>query len=79
MLAVNLRYWADGRLPFEGALLLCVMSDLLRGVDEICAVLDVMLLRLVLTDVSGQPVNTIFNGQARQDEGFLLDFLDHRI
>jgi hypothetical protein len=55
------------------------MSDLLRGVDEICAVLDVMLLRLVLTDVSGQPVNTIFNGQARQDEGFLLDFLDHRI
>jgi hypothetical protein len=33
--------------------------------------------RLVLTDVSGQHIFTIFKGQAMEDEGFLPGFLDH--
>jgi hypothetical protein len=54
-----------------------VISRFRHGVDKICALPDVTLRRLVLTDVSGQPNGSILKGQAMQEEGFLLGFLDH--
>jgi hypothetical protein len=56
---------------FSSSSFLCETVCFRRGVNEIFALCDVTQRRLVVTDVSGQPIGPSFKGKAVKEKVFL--------